>query len=178
MLSSGHIDTLAAYIAAQLPRLFNKIEPKGIRPLSHGVTRRKTLEKTCSSLNDPSPESRPAAWDFQRMFHPKSVAVIGVSLERDRHPANVIFNKFHLRYPVDVFPVNPRGGRLLSGYRGGVVVNRNELTRTLICFSEFVMAAAEMIESIDLNPVMCSAERCVVADARIITKAANDSTPS
>jgi hypothetical protein len=69
-----------------------------------------------------------------------------------------------------------KGGRLLSGYRGGVVVNRNELTRTLICFSEFVMAAAEMIESIDLNPVMCSAERCVVADARIILAAANGST--
>jgi succinyl-CoA synthetase beta subunit len=71
-----------------------------------------------------------------------------------------------------------KGDRLLSGYRGGVVVNRNELTRTLICFSEFVMAAAEMIESIDLNPVMCSAERCVVADARIILAAANDSTTS
>jgi len=78
-------------------------------------------------------------------------------------------------------PVNPedvasmitclKGGRLLSGYRGGVVVNRDELTRTLICFSEFVMAAAEMIESIDLNPVMCSAERCVVADARIMLPA-------
>jgi acetate---CoA ligase (ADP-forming) subunit beta len=66
-----------------------------------------------------------------------------------------------------------KGCRLLSGYRGGVVVNRDELTRTLICFSEFVMAAEEMIESIDLNPVMCSAERCVVADARIITKAGN-----
>ena len=315
------------------------------------------MEKTCSSLNGPSPKSRPAAWDFQRMFHPKSVAVIGVSLERDRHPANVIFNKINLRYPVDVFPVNPRGGELfgqkvytgiqeipqpvdlaiivvraeysldtlkacidagaggatiisggfaevgrpdlqrqlaelgrhhgfpfigpnclgvympggmdtffipsermirpqtgkvalvsqsggvlvdlmtkfaeqgvgfslgvsignkaligeldllrylaedpntgviafyiegfargegrefvlagslLSGYRGGVVVNRNELIQTLICFSEFVMAVAEMIESIDLNPVMCSAERCVVADARIILASANDSTP-
>ncbi|RZB35964.1 MAG: hypothetical protein SRB2_02629 [Desulfobacteraceae bacterium Eth-SRB2] len=61
-----------------------------------------------------------------------------------------------------------KGGRLLSGYRGGVVVNRDELTRTLICFSEFFMAVAEMIESIDLNPVMCSAKRCVVADARIV----------
>jgi hypothetical protein len=67
-----------------------------------------------------------------------------------------------------------KGGRLLSGYRGGVAVNRDELTRTLICFSEFVMAAEEMIESIDLNPVMCSAERCVVADARIIPRAVND----
>jgi len=72
------------------------------------------LEKSCSSLNGTSPESRPAAWDFQRMFHPRSVAVIGVSLQRDRHPANVIFNKINLRYPVDVFPVNPRGGDLFG----------------------------------------------------------------
>jgi len=57
-----------------------------------------------------------------------------------------------------------------------VVVNRDELTRTLICFSEFVMATAEMIESIDLNPLMCSAERCVVADARIMLPAANGFT--
>ena len=83
-------------------------------------------------------------------------------------------------------PVNPddvssmitclKGSRLLSGYRGGVKVNRNELTRTLICFSEFVMAAAEMIESIDLNPVMCSEERCVVADARIMLPTAKEFT--
>jgi len=33
-----------------------------------------------------------------------------------------------------------------------------------------------MIESIDLNPVMCSAERCVAADARIMLTAANGST--
>ena len=66
-----------------------------------------------------------------------------------------------------------KSARLLSGYRGGVVVNRDELIRTLICFSEFFMAVAEMIESIDLNPVMCSAERCVVADARIMLPSAN-----
>ena len=57
---------------------------------------------------------------------------------------------------------------LLSGYRGHQAVNRDELTRTLVCFSKFVMAAAEMIESIDLNPVMCSAQKCIVADARIM----------
>ncbi|MDH4205466.1 MAG: acetate--CoA ligase family protein [Desulfobacteraceae bacterium] len=61
-----------------------------------------------------------------------------------------------------------KAGRLLSGYRGRQAVNRDELTRTLVCFSKFVMAAADMIESIDLNPVMCSAQKCVVADARIM----------
>jgi len=50
--------------------------------------------------------------DFSRMLHPKTIAVAGVSLANDRHPANVIYNKIHLRYPVKVYPVNPRGGRL------------------------------------------------------------------
>ena len=40
------------------------------------------------------------------------MAVIGVSLTNDRHPANVIFNKTLLRSPVKVFAVNPKGGRV------------------------------------------------------------------
>ncbi|NVM26547.1 MAG: CoA-binding protein [Desulfobacterales bacterium] len=54
--------------------------------------------------------------DFRALFEPKSMAVIGVSLSNDRHPANVIYYKNHLRYPVKVFPVNPRGG-VLQGER-------------------------------------------------------------
>jgi len=57
-----------------------------------------------------------------------------------------------------------------------VGVDADELTRTMICFSEFVMASAEMIVSIDLNPVMCSAEKCVVADARIMLPEVEQST--
>jgi acetyltransferase len=48
--------------------------------------------------------------DFSSLFKPDAIAVIGVSLSNDRHPANVIYNKIHLRYPVAVYPVNPRGG--------------------------------------------------------------------
>jgi acetyltransferase len=40
------------------------------------------------------------------------MAVIGVSLNNERHPGNVIFNKNHNRYPLKVFPVNPQGGVL------------------------------------------------------------------
>ena len=40
------------------------------------------------------------------------MAVIGVSLSNDRHPANVIYDKINLRYPVRAFPVNPKGGKL------------------------------------------------------------------
>jgi len=57
---------------------------------------------------------------------------------------------------------------LLKGYRGSQPVNLKELTRTLMAFSSLVMDLEGYFESIDLNPVMCSSERCVVADARIM----------
>ncbi|MBW2637040.1 MAG: CoA-binding protein, partial [Deltaproteobacteria bacterium] len=50
--------------------------------------------------------------NLQTLFKPKTMAVIGVSTTNDRHPANVIYSKNHLRYPVEVFAVNPRGGML------------------------------------------------------------------
>ena len=50
--------------------------------------------------------------NYRALFKPKTMAVIGVSLTNDRNPANVIFTKNHLRYPVQAFPVNPRGGEL------------------------------------------------------------------
>ncbi len=48
--------------------------------------------------------------DLKYLFKPSTMAVIGVSTSQDSHPANVIYNKNHLRYPVKTFPVNPRGG--------------------------------------------------------------------
>jgi acyl-CoA synthetase (NDP forming) len=50
--------------------------------------------------------------NLQALFKPKTMAVIGVSTSNDRHPANVVYSKNHHRYPVKVFAVNPRGGKL------------------------------------------------------------------
>ena len=57
---------------------------------------------------------------------------------------------------------------LIEGFRGSEPVNMDELTKLIIGFSKLVMELEGEIESIDLNPVMCTAEKCVVADARII----------
>ncbi len=46
------------------------------------------------------------------LFKPRTLAVIGVSLANDRHPANVIYNKNYFRLKAKVFPVNDRGGIL------------------------------------------------------------------
>ncbi len=50
--------------------------------------------------------------DLKYLFRPTSMAVIGVSTTQDSHPANVIYTKNHLRYPVKTYAVNPKGGLL------------------------------------------------------------------
>jgi len=50
--------------------------------------------------------------NLNRIFKAKTMAVIGVSSQNDSHPANVIYNKNHFRYPLTVYPVNPKGGTI------------------------------------------------------------------
>jgi acetate---CoA ligase (ADP-forming) len=50
--------------------------------------------------------------DMETIFKAKNMTVIGVSTTNDDHPANVIFQKNHLRQRVKVFGVNSRGGTL------------------------------------------------------------------
>jgi hypothetical protein len=57
---------------------------------------------------------------------------------------------------------------LLEGYRGSKGIHFGKLSDMLILFSKLLMDLEGQVESIDLNPVMCSPEKCVVADARII----------
>jgi acetate---CoA ligase (ADP-forming) subunit beta len=57
---------------------------------------------------------------------------------------------------------------LLEGYRGAAPVNLADLTAMMLAFSSLVMELQDFIESVDLNPVKCSPEKCVIADARIM----------
>ena len=63
-----------------------------------------------------------------------------------------------------------KAAKLLEGYRGKAPVNMTELSRLMVAFSNLVMEMASDFDSIDLNPLMCSPERCVIADARIMLK--------
>jgi acetate---CoA ligase (ADP-forming) len=66
--------------------------------------------------------------NFTPLFHPDSMAVIGVSLTNDSHPANVIYNKLHLHSNRKVYPVNPKGGRL---YREKVYPDISNVPQTV-----------------------------------------------
>lgn len=53
---------------------------------------------------------------------------------------------------------------------GDQPINIQELSRLLMASSEMATQASSLVESINLNPVICSPERCVVVDARIKLK--------
>jgi len=76
--------------------------------------------------------------------------------------------------PGDVFSMlgSLKAKALLSGYRGRDGVNMEVLTHTLVRFSHLITALENDMESIDLNPVICTRDRCIIADARIILKKA------
>jgi acetyltransferase len=76
--------------------------------------------------------------ELKYLFKPLTMAVIGVSTTQDNHPANVIYTKNHLRYPVKTFPVNPKGGML----------HREKLYRSI----------ADIEESIDMAVIAVRAE--------------------
>ncbi|HEY3275245.1 MAG TPA: acetate--CoA ligase family protein [Syntrophorhabdaceae bacterium] len=59
---------------------------------------------------------------------------------------------------------------LLEGYRGAEPIDVGALTAMLLNFSALLMDLGDRIESIDLNPVICSPTRAVAADARIILR--------
>lgn len=63
--------------------------------------------------------------------------------------------------------------QLLEGYRGADPVDMEKLSALLMNFSALVMDLGAMVASIDLNPVMCSSSRCVVADGRIMLNTAS-----
>jgi acyl-CoA synthetase (NDP forming) len=63
-----------------------------------------------------------------------------------------------------------KGRPLLEGYRGAEPVDSEALNRLFMTFSGLVMDLENDFESIDLNPVICYSNRCVIADARIMLK--------
>jgi acyl-CoA synthetase (NDP forming) len=94
--------------------------------------------------------------DLTPLFEPRTVAVLGVSSSNTRHPANEIFTKNLLRYPVRIYGVNPRGGTFIG--------------------QKILKSVAEIPEPVDLAVIAVRAEavpdllsQCIEAKARSAT---------
>ena len=62
------------------------------------------------------------------------------------------------------------GRALLHGHRGGPAADVGALARLIEAFSAVAHDLSDVAESIDLNPVIATPERAVVADARIMLR--------
>jgi succinyl-CoA synthetase beta subunit len=63
-----------------------------------------------------------------------------------------------------------KGRKLLEGYRGREPVNMEKLAQLIVAFSQMAFAMRDEVESIDLNPVLCTREEAIIADARFMLK--------
>ena len=63
-----------------------------------------------------------------------------------------------------------KGIKLLNGYRGKEPVSFDKLASAVVKFSKMAYDLRDEVESMDLNPVMCTKDKAIVADARIILK--------
>jgi hypothetical protein len=63
-----------------------------------------------------------------------------------------------------------QGRKLLEGYRGREVIDKEALANLIVRFSETAYSWRDQVESMDLNPVLCAGNKAVIADARILLK--------
>lgn len=63
------------------------------------------------------------------------------------------------------------GAALLKGHRGAEPVNAGALADLIADFSRLAWDLRETVDTIDLNPVFCNADRAVIADARVMLHA-------
>jgi acyl-CoA synthetase (NDP forming) len=63
-----------------------------------------------------------------------------------------------------------KGAKLLTGFRGSRAVDVDRLADIVCRLSEFAADQAHLIAELDVNPLICSAERIVAVDALIALK--------
>ena len=59
---------------------------------------------------------------------------------------------------------------LLNGFRGKPAVDRQALVDLIVKFSEIAFSLSDVIQEIDLNPVMVNQHGCTIVDALVISK--------
>jgi acyl-CoA synthetase (NDP forming) len=70
-----------------------------------------------------------------------------------------------------------KGAALFGGFRGSAPVNVERLADILVRLSEFAADQKNNIVEMDVNPIICAADRLVAVDAMIVKRAYNASHP-
>ena len=57
--------------------------------------------------------------------------------------------------------------RLLTGYRGKSACNIDEIVNAILCLQDYVLANVDIIEEVEINPLICTTRSAIAADALI-----------
>ena len=57
--------------------------------------------------------------------------------------------------------------RLLTGYRGKPACNIDEVVNAILCLQDYVLANVDIIEEVEINPLICTTNSAIAADALI-----------
>jgi acetyl-CoA synthetase len=60
-----------------------------------------------------------------------------------------------------------KGAALLQGFRGAPAVDLDRLAEIVARFSEFAADQRDLVEEVDVNPLICAGERILAVDALI-----------
>jgi len=63
-----------------------------------------------------------------------------------------------------------KGGALLDGFRGGPSVDRAALAEVIARVSELLADQADLLEGVDINPIICNGSRIVAVDALLVLR--------
>ena len=67
---------------------------------------------------------------------------------------------------------NIAGNKVLNGFRGIAPVDKQKLADIICRLSELIADQSDVIEEIDVNPVICAGARLVAVDALVVKAAA------
>jgi hypothetical protein len=63
-----------------------------------------------------------------------------------------------------------RTANLLTGFRGSAPIDLDRVATIIVALSELAVDLADVIEEIDVNPIICGSDRAVAVDALIIRR--------
>jgi acetate---CoA ligase (ADP-forming) len=63
-----------------------------------------------------------------------------------------------------------RSANLLTGFRGSAPINLDRVANIIVALSELAVDLADVIDEIDVNPIICGADQAVAVDALIIRR--------
>ena len=103
--SNGNQTQAARMLGINRVTVWNRMKKYGIdlkKVFNHLISEDSNLDKAPRFFAEPIEITKTIILekqvDLNPLFRPKSIAVLGVSLSNDRHPANVIYDKINLRF--------------------------------------------------------------------------------